>query len=194
MASDEDDLWQALLAVTGDQVATEAEYETGYKREVRSDLLRYVTFTVRGEIYGLPIERIVEISTMFPTTPVPRTSAFVVGIGNMRGSVMPVIDLARRLNLGSVVPSRETRVLIVRHEDEPHGIIVDRVLEVISLPPEDMEGTPGGIGSTRADFILGLGRHRGRLIIVLDLHTVLAERDFLAGRFRRERQAQQLQS
>ena len=190
MASEGDDLWEALLAVTGDQVATEADYEHGYKREMRSDLLRYVTFMLGGEIYGLPIEQIVEISTAFPTTPVPRTSAFVVGIGNMRGSVMPVIDLARRLNLGVVMPSRETRVLIVRHLEEPHGIIVDRVLEVISLPPEDMENTPGGIGSTRADFILGLGRHRGRLIIILDLATVLAERDFLQAKFRRERALQ----
>jgi len=187
MASDDDDLWQALLAVTGDQVATEADYEHGYKREMRSDLLRYVTFVIRGEIYGLPIEQIVEISTVFPSTPVPRTSDFVVGIGNMRGSVMPVIDLGKRLNLGFVARTRETRVLIVRHQDEPHGIIVERVLEVISLPPEDMENTPGGIGSTRADFILGLGRHRRRLIIILDLNTVLAERDFLLPKFRRER-------
>ncbi|NVB42180.1 chemotaxis protein CheW [Pseudenhygromyxa sp. WMMC2535] len=190
MASDEDDLWQALLAVTGDQVATESDYEHGYKREMRSDLLRYVTFMIRGEIYGLPIEQIVEISTVFPSTPVPRTSDFVVGIGNMRGSVMPVIDLGRRLNLGYVERSRETRVLIVRHHDEPHGIVVERVLEVISLPPEDMENTPGGIGSTRADFILGLGRHRRRLIIILDLNTVLAERDFLLPKFRRERAVQ----
>ena len=115
-------MWQALLAVTGDQVATEADYEHGYKREMRSDLLRYVTFDVQGEIYGLPIEQIVEISTAFPTTPVPRTSSFVIGIGNMRGSVMPVIDLARRLNLGSVNYSRETRVLIVRLGDDlDHG-------------------------------------------------------------------------
>jgi purine-binding chemotaxis protein CheW len=118
---------------------------------------------------------------------VPRTSPFVLGIGNMRGSVMPVIDLARRLNLGVVTKTRETRVLIVRHSDEPHGIVVDRVLEVISLPPEDMENTPGGIGSMRADFILGLGRHRRRLIIILDLTTVLAERDFLQSKFRKER-------
>lgn len=189
MASDDDDLWQALLAVTGDQVATEADYEHGYKREMRSDLLRYVTFMIGDEIYGLPIEQIVEISTLFPTTPVPRTSDFVVGIGNMRGSVMPVIDLGQRLSLGAIERTRETRVLIVRHRDEPHGIIVERVLEVISLPPEDMETTPGGIGSTRADFILGLGRQDRRLIIILDLNTVLAERDFLLAKFRRERNA-----
>ncbi len=188
MAGDDDVMWQALLA-TGTQVATEADYEHGYKREMRSDLLRYVTFMIGHEIYGLPIEQIIEISTLFPTTPVPRTAEFVLGIGNMRGSVMPVIDLARRLRLGVCKPTRETRVLIVRHSDEPHGIVVDRVLEVISLPPEEMENTPGGIGSTRADFILGLGRDRRRLIIILDLATVLAERDFLLPKFRRERAA-----
>ncbi len=190
MAGDDDVLWQALLA-TGTQVATEADYEHGYKREMRSDLLRYVTFMIGHEIYGLPIEQIIEISTVFPTTPVPRTSEFVLGIGNMRGSVMPVIDLAVRLRLRREPkkPERETRVLIVRHLDEPHGIVVDRVLEVISLPPEEMENTPGGIGSTRADFILGLGRDRRRLIIILDLATVLAERDFLLSKFRRERAA-----
>src|SRR5690606_33661394 len=63
MATDDSDLWQALLAVTGDQVATEADYEHGYKREMRSDLLRYVTFMLGSEIYALPIEQIIEIST-----------------------------------------------------------------------------------------------------------------------------------
>ena len=186
MASDEGDLWQALLH-TGERFATDAEYEHGYRREIRNDLRRYVTFMLGDETYGLPIEQVVEIATHFDTTPVPRTANFVLGIGNVRGLVMPVLDLNLRLRLERKVDRSNARILIVRHEDDSYGLVVDRVLEVISLPPEDMEETPGGIGSTRADFIAAIGRRKDELIIVLDIDTVLDEREFILPAYRRER-------
>jgi purine-binding chemotaxis protein CheW len=186
MAGEREDLWQALLR-TGESVASESEYEHGYRREIRTDLRRYVTFTVADEIYGLPIEQIVEIATRFETTMVPRTAAFVLGVGNVRGQVMPIIDLPARLALGRARDDRSTRVLIVRHQNEAHGLVVDRVLDVVSMAPEELEDAPGGIGATRADFIAALGRHEGQLVIVLDLDTVLDEYEFILPRFRGER-------
>lgn len=182
----EEDLWQALLR-TGHEMATEADYEHGYKREVRGDLSRYVTFNIGDEVYGLPIEQIVEISKVFDTTPVPRTAKFLRGIGNVRGSVIPVIDLPKRLRMHSRDQSRHTRVLIVSLQDELYGLITDNVLEVLSIAPESLEAAPGGIGSARAEFIAALGRNDGQIIIILDLSAVLDERDFVLPRFARKK-------
>ncbi|HRI11242.1 MAG TPA: chemotaxis protein CheW, partial [Nannocystaceae bacterium] len=91
MAADHDDLWQALLR-SGESVATDEDYEHGYKqREVRRDLRHYVAFKVGNETYGLPIAEIEEITKVFPTTYVPRTAEFLLGIGNVRGRIIPVV-------------------------------------------------------------------------------------------------------
>lgn len=182
MAEDED-LWQALLR-SGQDLATEADYEHGYEREVRQDLARYVTFRVSHEMYGLPIDQIVEISKVFDTTPVPRTSEFLIGIGNVRGSVMPVIDLGTRLSMPRTGMDRSTRVLIVRHAGDLYGLVVDEVMEVVPLPPEELEDAPGGIGATRAEFIRALGRHEGTIIIILSLDAVVDARQIVLERFR----------
>jgi purine-binding chemotaxis protein CheW len=172
MPSERSDLWSALLA-TGHDPVTDADYEHGYRREIRSDLRPYVTFAIGREQYGIPIEYIVEISKPFDTTLVPRTPDFVLGIGNVRGTVMPVIDLPQRLKLGSVSWSRESRILIVRSEGETYGLAVDRVFDVIPIAPENLEDAPGGIGSARAEFIYAIGRVAKRLIIVVDLASTL---------------------
>jgi purine-binding chemotaxis protein CheW len=188
MPAEDEDLWQALLR-SGQDLATEADYEHGYKRDVRQDLARYVTFKIADETYGLPIHQIVEISKLFNTTPVPRTADFLIGIGNVRGSVIPVLDLSTRLSLPRDSLSRSTRVLIVKLGDELYGLVVDQVMEVVPIPPEDLEDAPGGIGSTRAEFILALGRNDGQIIIILDLDTVIDDADFVQAKFRTESQS-----
>ncbi len=190
MSSEDEDLWQALLR-GGEEVATEADYEHGYAREVRANLSRYVTFRIGVEYYGLPIHQIVEITKMIETTPVPRTASYLLGIGNVRGTVIPVLDLARRLWMPPISVARATRVLIVNHEDELQGLVVDEVIEVLSLSPEELEEAPGGIGATRAEFIKALGRRAGQIVIILDLSAVLDQRDLVLPQYRAQRRVGQ---
>ena len=181
MSAEKDDLWQALLR-GGEAVATDEDYEHGYKREVPQDLQQYVTFRVSNEVYGLPIHEIGEISKVFATTHVPRTAEFLVGIGNVRGRIMPVVDLARRLRLRVAERGRAARVLIVRFNDEPYGLIVDAVLDVIRIPPDKIEDKPGGITGARAEYIRGLGRSGEDdrdIVIILNLTTLLDAKDFV---------------
>ncbi len=180
--AEQEDLWQALLR-SGEAVATDEDYEHGYKREVRQDLRQYVAFRVTNELYAISIHEIEEISKLFDTTHVPRTADFLIGIGNVRGRVMPVIDLATRLRLGTCARERTARVLIVLHKDEPYGLVVDEVRDVVRIPPESMEERPGGISGARADYIRGLGRHNNEIVIVLDLAEVLDPADFVCGGF-----------
>lgn len=199
MSVEREDLWTALLR-SGEAIATDEDYEHGYKREVPQDLQQYVTFRVAGEIYGLPIHEIEEISKVFATTHVPRTADFLVGIGNVRGRIMPVVDLAKRLRLRSVERGRSARVLIVQLNDEPYGLVVDAVIDVTRIPPDKIEDKPGGITGARAEYIRGLGRRKGSgarlpggvearageaedIVIILNLVTLLDPRDFVRAGF-----------
>jgi purine-binding chemotaxis protein CheW len=179
MTRESGDLWQSLLR-SGEAVATEEDYEHGYKRELRGDLHQYVAFRVGTEMHGIPIAEIAEISKPFDTTPVPRTAEFVLGIGNVRGTVVPVLDLPCRLQLGSCRMTRETRVLIVQHDGELYGLVVDEVLGVVPIAPEDLEDAPGAIAGTRGEFIAALARREGEIMVILELTTVLRAVDFLA--------------
>jgi len=180
MAPRNDDLWQALVRV-GEPLATEEDYEHGYAREVRQDLQRYLAFRVSGETYGLPIAELGEITKPFETTPVPRTAEFVIGIGNVRGSVIPIVDLARRLRLPVQPRTGLARVLIVNRAGEPYGLLVDEVREVVQIAPEALEAPPGAIAGPKGAFIAALARHAGEIVIVLDLVTLLEPRDFVRG-------------
>jgi purine-binding chemotaxis protein CheW len=184
MARETGEMWNDLahaMARSGEAVATEEDYEHGYKREVRQDLERYVAFRVGVEHYGLSIGQIAEISKVFAVTPVPRTADFVMGIGNVRGVVIPVVDLAQRLRLDHPAPSgRDARTLIVRHEGELYGMVVDEVLGVVTIAPEELEEAPGAIAGARGEYIRALTRYRGQILIVLELHTVLAAASFVA--------------
>lgn len=178
MSVEREDLWQALLR-SGEPVVTDEDYEHGYKREVRQDLQQYVTFRVSGETYGLAIHEIEEISKVFLTTHVPRTADFLLGIGNVRGRIMPVVDLARRLRLRAVERGRAARVLIVHFNEESYGLVVDEVMDVIRIPPELMEDKPGGLTGARAEYIRALGRNNGELVIILNLPAILDAKDFV---------------
>jgi purine-binding chemotaxis protein CheW len=178
MSVEREDMWQALLR-SGETLATDEDYEHGYKRDVPQDLQQYVSLPRqrrdlrpadprdRGDQQGLR------------TTHVPRTADFLVGIGNVRGRIIPVLDLGRRLGLAEQAYGRAARVLIVSFQGEPYGLLVHQVLEVVRIPPESMEERPGGISGRRAEYIRGLARHRGALIIILNLPEVLDPRDFL---------------
>lgn len=178
------DVWDQVVQA-GEALATEEDYEHGYARVVRVDLQQHVVFRVGEETYGIPIAQIGEISKPMYTTPVPRTADFVLGIGNVRGVVIPVVDLATRLRLGQCAKERVARVLIVRHAGEQTGLLVDEVIGVMSIAPENLEEAPGALAGARGDFIRALARWEGRIIIILDLGTLLDPNDFLAPGVRR---------
>jgi purine-binding chemotaxis protein CheW len=181
MARDNEDLWQSLSR-SGENVATEEDYEHGYSREVRQDLRRCLTFRVGGELYGLSIQDLAEITKPMSTTPVPRAAEFVLGIGNVRGTVIPMVDLAKRLRLVAQGTVSSMRVLIVNHASELYGLVVDSVHDVVPIPPEAFEPPPGALAGARAGFIAALARHGGEILIILDLTVVLDGRDFVRPR------------
>lgn len=131
-----------------------------------------LTFQLGPEIYGVDIGTMREISKLRPITEVPRAPAFLPGIITLRGTVVPIIDLRARMGLAPAAPTRASRILIIEHEQEPYGLIVDAVIRVVRMVNEQIETSPlpGGIDS---EFITGLARDADDLIVLLNLNTVV---------------------
>jgi len=150
------------------------EPRTSRTMAVTEDLdsgLQVVVFTAGSGEYGLGIGQVQEIIRPLPITRVPRSPEHIEGVINLRGNIVPVIDLHRRLDLGRRANSKRSRIIIVRTQDLIAGIIVDSVKEVLDLPAGHIE--PPLAGKTEA-HLSGIGKSSGRVILLLDLKNVLS--------------------
>jgi purine-binding chemotaxis protein CheW len=144
---------------------------------------QYLTFRLRDETFAMAILGVKEIIEFGTLTPVPMMPECVRGVINLRGRVVPVIDLAVRFGREQTVPNRRTCVVIVEvgtHERQDLGVIVDAVNQVIEIPANDIEPAPGFGSKVRAEFIAGMGKLNGDFVIILDMAKVLSPED-LAG-------------
>jgi purine-binding chemotaxis protein CheW len=139
---------------------------------------QYLTFSLAEEMFALGIQRVREIIEFDNVTTVPMMPKFVKGVINLRGSVVPVIDLSARFGRGASEIQRRTCIIIVEIEHEGQkqelGVIVDAVSEVLELPQSEIEPPPGFGARIRADFISGMGKVNGRFVILIDVDKVLA--------------------
>ena len=142
---------------------------------------KYLTFSLSAEEYGLSILKIKEIIGMQPITPVPQTPDFVKGVINLRGKVIPVIDLRVRFGMPAVDHTDRTCIIVVEIKNADRdvliGTVVDSVSEVMNIKSGDIEATPDF--GTRLDtgFILGMAKMEGGVKILLDIDRVLGVED-----------------
>jgi purine-binding chemotaxis protein CheW len=143
------------------------------------DELQLVTFRLASEEYGLPITKVQEINRLLPVTILPQTPSFMEGIINLRGRIIPVIDLRKRFNLPITDHNDDTRIIVVEINGQTVGVTVDAVTEVVRLSTADVEAPPA---STIVDcqYINGVGKMNGRLIILLDIDQVLTAQEEIA--------------
>ncbi len=139
---------------------------------------QFLTFQLGGEMFAIGILTIKEIIEYGELTSVPMMPSTVRGVINLRGAVVPVIDLQARFGKGAVVAGKRTCIVIVEVEAQGErqviGVIVDAVNEVVDIPPEDIEPPPSFGSRIRTDFIHGMGKVRGRFVILLELERVLS--------------------
>ena len=139
---------------------------------------QYLTFTLGGEMFAVGILNVKEIIEYGHLTEIPMMPAFIRGVINLRGSVVPVIDLSARFGGKSTEVSRRTCIVIVEviEADIKHdiGIMVDAVSEVLDIPGSEIEPPPSFGARIRADFILGMGKVAGKFVILLNLENVLS--------------------
>lgn len=141
---------------------------------VRATEQQYVAFEVAGETYGVDIACVREIYTWKKATAVPQAPVFVEGVINLRGAVVPVIDLRKRFGLQEVEPTKDTRIVVVEMKNLTIGMVVDAVTEVLRISSEQIEPPPPVVVGIGAEFLVGVAKLEERLIILVDLEKVLS--------------------
>jgi purine-binding chemotaxis protein CheW len=136
-----------------------------------------VIFELAGESYGVDIAAVEGIIKMQPITAMPHAPAFVEGVTNLRGSVLPVIDLRKRFNLPGSSNPKECRIVIADMRGTKIGMVVDSVSEVQRIPEESIEPPPPMVATVDAAFIKGIAKLADRLIILLDISKVLSSEE-----------------
>jgi len=150
----------------------------------RAGDLQIVTFFLSNEEFGVDILLIQEIIRPTAITEVPNTPAFLEGVINLRGKVVPVVDLRRRLDLDITPIDKSSRIMIIEMGERVTGFIVDSVSKVMSVPSESVQGAPEMVtAGVESEYIYGVSRLEDRLIILLDFSKILTdtEREQLGG-------------
>jgi purine-binding chemotaxis protein CheW len=139
-------------------------------------LAQMATFMVGTEEYALDIMRIKEIINPLKITPVPKVPAFIEGVVELRGAIIPVVDLRKRFDLPLTALTRSTKYIIVAMEGRIVGLIVDAVGEVLRIVRTEVRPTPVLEGDAQ-QYFLGVIHHGGRIIFVLDIDRVLSSQE-----------------
>ncbi len=146
--------------------------ENGTNQLFAESCLEFLCFRIYDEIYGINIMEIKEIIKPREVTEVPRAPVFVSGILSLRGVIIPIIDMRVRLNLARNELSGKERVVVIKNNNSFSGLLVDEVIQVVKVQLDAVESAPAFLGGIDRDFISGLGRSDGRLIIILNLENV----------------------
>ena len=141
------------------------------------ELLQLVSFKIGEEEFGIEILKVQEIIKMLPITKVPNAPKFVEGVINLRGRVIPVIDLRIKLGLSKQDHTKNTRIVVIELNSRTVGFIVDEVNEVLRITKDITEAPPEMVGNVNREFITSIGKLEDRLLLLLDLEKVLSENE-----------------
>ncbi len=147
---------------------------TENKQKENEELLQLVSFNIGNEEFGIDILKVQEIIRLMTITKVPNSPEFVEGVVNLRGRVIPVIDLRIKLGLAKIDHNNDTRIIVVEINNSTIGFIVDAVSEVLRIPKNITEPPPPIAAGIDSDFITAVGKLEDRLLILLDLEKILS--------------------
>jgi purine-binding chemotaxis protein CheW len=139
-----------------------------------SETIQVVSFKLGSEEYGVDIAQVQEINRMVAVTHVPRAPQFMEGVINLRGQLIPIIDLRARFGMPRAEHTKNTRIVVTEIATKRVGMVVDSVSEVLRLPVEQIEAAPEMITGVDTEYIRGVGKIEDRLIILLDLAKIIS--------------------
>ncbi len=146
---------------------------------IRIDGGKFLTFQLKGEEYGLEILKVREIIGLMDITTVPQTPAYVQGVINLRGQIIPVIDLRLKFGIDKENYNNKTCIIVVDVNDVLMGIAVDTVSEVMDINSENIEGTPSFGSKINTNYILGMGKVEGKVKILLAIDKILTSEELV---------------
>jgi purine-binding chemotaxis protein CheW len=142
------------------------------KKKLEKEL---VLFELGKEVYGVDISVVIEIIRMQPITKVPKAPFFVEGVINLRGKVIPIVDMRKRFGLPKAEQNKDNRIMVLDSGGQNIGIIIDAVTEVLRIPSDSVEPPSNIIVSAASDYLLGIAKHDKNMIILLDMERVLSK-------------------
>ena len=154
-----------------------------FDEEESEDTLKdkYLTFHIGNEDYGIEIRHVTEIIGIQEITDVPDTPAYIKGVINLRGKVIPILDVRLRFNMVAKEFDERTCVIVVRVEDVSVGLLVDTVSEVLSIPEVDIEAVSSRKGPERSGFVQAIGKVGNKIQILLDVRKLLFDGQYLVS-------------
>jgi purine-binding chemotaxis protein CheW len=141
------------------------------------EVFQVVSFHLDREEYGVDISQVQEIIRLVDITHVPRAPHFIDGVINLRGQLIPIIDLRTRFEMPRIEPTKSTRIVVTELAGKRVGIVVDRVSEVVNIPIENIEAAPEIVAGAGTEYIRNVGKLGDRLIIMLDLAMVVTPQE-----------------
>ena len=138
---------------------------------------KFLTFFFDDEEYAIEILKVQEIIGIMPITTVPRTPEYILGVINLRGKVIPVIDLRTKFGMDSVEWTDETCIIVMQIDETLMGIVVDKVSEVLDIASGDIEDTPSFGTDVNTEYIMGIGKAEGKVRLLLDIDKVLSVKE-----------------
>lgn len=140
--------------------------------------LQVVGFRIGNETYGVRIAAVREIVRVPEITSVPNAPETIEGVINLRGKIIPVMDLRKRFGLAEIVTDKKNRILVVELENKLLGLIVNSASEVLKISPSDIEAPGNVFAEGESSYVTGVGKLKGRLIILLDINKLLHRPEF----------------
>jgi purine-binding chemotaxis protein CheW len=138
------------------------------------ETLQIVVFALGGEEFGIDITHVREIDRMMSITRVPRVPGYVAGVINLRGQLVPVVDLRARLEMAPTAPTKHSRIIVAEIGPRTIGMIVDEVREVVRIPADDVDPSAGALEGFATEYVGALAKVDQRPIILLDVSRLLA--------------------
>ena len=155
--------------------------ETDHEAGEAGEMLQVVSFKLGAEEFAVDILLVQEINRIVDITPVPKAPTFVEGVINLRGKIVPILDLRKRFGFPDADTTDQSRIIVVDVQDRVLGLVVDSVSEVLQIPAHILEPPPSLVAGVSASYIKGVGKIEDRLLILLDLGEVLGEHTTEAG-------------
>lgn len=145
--------------------------------EIAREEIKMLTFSLDNVFYGVNVHQVREVKNFEGATPVPYAPHYVKGVTNLRGEVIPVIDLRKRIGLSDKKENEDTGIMMIVQDKHPIGVIVDSVIEVLTLQKKDIETNPESLITDRSDGVIGIAKHDKDLIVLLDIIKILSKDD-----------------
>lgn len=142
------------------------------KKTENNEILQLVSFKIGDIEFGIDILKVQEIIKMINITSIPNSPSHIKGVVNLRGDVIPVVELRTKLELPNKEYDKDTRIIVVENEQKIIGFIVDEVCEVLRIPKEITEAPPEMVGGVNSEVITAVGKLEDRLIMLLDLNNL----------------------